>query len=113
MHVDALHDTVADAAELLRSLASEKRLRILCLLSEAEHSVGGLCAALSISQANASQQLAVLRRAGLVKTRRDGQSIFYRLASEQGRLVLEALCRVYDRRRSTPAARRRRGEFRI
>ncbi len=103
MNIRALQETVADAAELLRSLASEKRLRIVCLLSEAERSVGALCAALSISQANASQQLAVLRRSGLVRARRVGQTVYYSLASEAGRSVLEALCTVYGRSRSSPA----------
>lgn len=108
MNISALQETVADAAELLRSLASEKRLRILCQLSETERSVGELCSALVLSQANASQQLAMLRRAGLVKARRDGQTIYYSLASEEGRRILEALCRVYGRRPSSLDARRRR-----
>lgn len=106
MNIEALQETVADAAELLRSLASEKRLRILCLLSDAERSVGTLCEALSISQANASQQLAILRRSGLVRARRAGQTVYYSLASEEGRSVLEALCTVYGRSRPSPARRR-------
>lgn len=101
MNINTLQETAAEAADLLRSLASEKRLRILCLLSEAELSVGALCAGLGVSQANASQQLAVLRRSGLVRARRQGQTIYYSLASEEGRRVLETLCRVYGQRRST------------
>ncbi|HVC30236.1 MAG TPA: metalloregulator ArsR/SmtB family transcription factor [Steroidobacteraceae bacterium] len=108
MNVQPLQETVADAAELLRSLASEKRLRILCLLADGERSVGELCAALALSQTNVSQQLAVLRRAGLVRGRRDGQTIHYSLASEAGRRVLETLCGVYGRRRSPAAGRGRR-----
>ncbi len=108
MNVLELEDAAADAAGLLRSQASEKRLRILCLLSDGERSVGEICAALEVSQANASQQLAILRRAGLVRGRRDGQTVHYRLASEQGRRVLETLCRVYARRPSAGPAHARR-----
>jgi DNA-binding transcriptional ArsR family regulator len=111
MNIQALQETASDAAELLRSLASEKRLRILCLLSDAERSVGEVCAALAVSQANASQQLAVLRRAGLVRGRRQAQTIYYSLASEEGRRVLEALCGIYGRRRSSRKSRRHRGTF--
>lgn len=105
MKLQALQEAATDAAELLRSLASEKRLRILCLLTEGERSVGELCAALALPQANASQQLAVLRQVGLVQGRREGQTIYYSLASEEGRRVLEALCSVYGRRSSSPATR--------
>lgn len=108
VNITPLQETVADAAELLRSLASEKRLRILCLLSDAERSVSELCGALALSQANVSQQLAVLRRAGLVRGRRDGQTIHYSLASEEGKRVLETLCSVYGPRRSARAPRTRR-----
>jgi len=108
MNIEALQRTAVDAAELLRSLASEKRLRILCLLSDTEHSVGELCAALAVSPANASQQLAILRRMGLVSRRREGQTSYYSLASEEGRRILEALCSVYGRRPSPRDARRHR-----
>jgi DNA-binding transcriptional ArsR family regulator len=108
MNVLGLEDAAADAAGLLRALASEKRLRILCLLSEGERSVGQICAALEVSQANVSQQLAILRRAGLVRGRRDGQTVHYCLASEEGRRLLETLCRVYARRPSAGSPRARR-----
>ena len=112
MNIGALQEAVGETVELLRALASEKRLRILCLLSQKERSVGELCALLALAQANASQQLALLRRSGLVMARRDGQAIYYSLASEEGRLVLEALCAVYGRRRSWSDARRRRDVLR-
>ena len=102
---------MADAVELLRSLASEKRLRMLCLITERERSVGELCAELALAQANVSQQLAVLRRAGLVLGRREGQTIYYSLASEAVRRVLEALCNVYGRPQPSPGPQRRRRTF--
>jgi DNA-binding transcriptional ArsR family regulator len=107
VNLQALQDAV-EAAELLRSLASEKRLRMLCLMTGRERSVSELCAALALPQANCSQQLAVLRRAGLVRGRREGQTIHYSLASEEVRRVLEALCSVYGRHQSSPGAHRRR-----
>lgn len=79
----------------MRSLASEKRLMLLCQLVDGERSVGELCEALDIPQTNASQQLAVLRREGLVETRRDGQTIYYSLAGEEGRRVIEVLYELY------------------
>jgi DNA-binding transcriptional ArsR family regulator len=111
MNFQGLQESVADVAELLRSLASEKRLRMLCLITERERSVGELCAALALPQANISQQLTVLRRAGLVHGRREGQTIYYSLASEEVRRVLEALCNVYGRRRTSPGLQRRRRTF--
>lgn len=77
-----------DATRLLKSLANEKRLMILCQLAEGELSVGELQARLGIGQAPLSQQLARLRRDGLVGTRRAAQTIYYSLAGERaGRLI--------------------------
>ena len=68
-----------DAAALLRVLANEQRLRVLCRLVEGECSVSGLLDELALSQSALSQHLAVLREAGVVATRRSGQSVRYRL----------------------------------
>lgn len=68
-----------EAAELMKALANPHRLLILCTLAEGELSVGGLNERIALSQSALSQHLAVLRRDGLVATRRMSQTIFYRV----------------------------------
>jgi DNA-binding transcriptional ArsR family regulator len=67
------------AASLLKALASPHRLQILCVLGEGEFSVGALNERIALSQSALSQHLAVLRADGLVSTRRESQTIFYRV----------------------------------
>ena len=76
------------AAEFLKALAHQSRLMILCSLAEGEKSVSQLEEFLVIPQATVSQQLARLRGNGLVATRRDGKTIYYRLNSENARAVV-------------------------
>lgn len=64
-------------AELFRAMAHPLRVRALELLVQSERSVGELAAALEVDLSHLSQQLAVLRRAGVVATRRDGNTIYY------------------------------------
>jgi DNA-binding transcriptional ArsR family regulator len=64
-----------EIADLFRSLAQETRLRLLCLLRTGEHSVGEIDALLAIGQPGLSQQLAVLRAASLVTTRRVAKQV--------------------------------------
>ncbi len=68
-------------AQICQALGNAKRLEILDALRHGERSVGGLTAVLSVRKANVSQHLAVLRAKGIVVTRRDGQIVYYRLAS--------------------------------
>ncbi|MBK5217369.1 MAG: helix-turn-helix transcriptional regulator [Propionibacteriales bacterium] len=70
-------------AEFFKTLAHPARIRVLELLSEREHSVGEMLPLLGIEASHLSQQLAVLRRAGLVVTRREGSTVFYSLTSPQ------------------------------
>lgn len=67
------------AADLLKALANSYRLRILCALAEGELSVNALNAQIPLSQSALSQHLAVLRKDGLVATRRASQTIYYRV----------------------------------
>jgi DNA-binding transcriptional ArsR family regulator len=67
------------AANLLKALANPHRLLILCVLGEGEFSVGALNERIPLSQSALSQHLAVLRTDGLVSTRRESQTIFYRV----------------------------------
>ena len=68
-------------AEFFKTLGHPARIRVLELLSEREHAVSEMLPHVGIEPAHLSQQLAVLRRAGLVTTRRDGSAVYYSLAS--------------------------------
>ncbi len=84
--------SVADeASELLKSLGNRHRLLILCQVTEGERSVGELAMFLGLRDSTVSQHLSLLRRDGLVQARRDGQTIWYSLASAPARRVLETL----------------------
>ena len=102
--------TAADrASELLKSLGNRHRLLILCQLTEGERSVGDLAVFLRLRDSTVSQHLSLLRRDGLVQARRDGQTIWYAIASLPARRVLETLFEIFCKPASIcePAARRR------
>ena len=90
-----LEERAEEAAELLASMANAKRLLVLCHLVEGERSVGDLATIAGLSQSALSQHLGKMRLQGLVKTRRDAQTIFYSLASDEVRTVLETLYGIY------------------
>jgi DNA-binding transcriptional ArsR family regulator len=94
-NVDQLHDHAEDAARLLKALANNNRLMILCLLFEGPRSVSGLNEVLPLSQSALSQHLAVLREEGLVSTKRQAQNVLYQIASPQARRIIEALHGIY------------------
>ncbi|MGZ3586368.1 MAG: ArsR/SmtB family transcription factor [Candidatus Limnocylindrales bacterium] len=85
-------------AEVLRTLASPRRLEILHRLAQAPLEVGRLAEELGISQPNVSQHLAVLRSAGLVETERVGREIHYRLADPDVMVACDLMRRVLARR---------------
>jgi ArsR family transcriptional regulator len=85
----------AAAARLLKALANEHRLMILCKLAEGELSAGELVAASGLSQSALSQHLAKLRADRLVTTRRDAQTIYYRLTGAEAARVLQVLADIY------------------
>ncbi len=87
----ALWENAGDANALLRAMANENRLMILCLLAEGERSVGAIEAMTGARQPTVSQQLARLRADGLVESRREGKTIYYSLICERTRRVLELL----------------------
>lgn len=80
---------------MLKAIANKHRLMILCQLVEGECKVGDLAALLEIRESTASQHLALLRRDGLVNTRREGQMIWYTLASEPVRRLVSTLYEIY------------------
>lgn len=86
------------ATDFLKALAHESRLLILCILAEGEKSVGELEEILNLRQPTVSQQLARLRADGLVSPRRNGKTIYYRLASEEARVVIGAIYEVFCRK---------------
>jgi ArsR family transcriptional regulator, virulence genes transcriptional regulator len=105
-----------EASELLRSLGNRHRLLILCQLTDGERSVGELAMFLGLRDSTVSQHLSLLRRDGLVRARREGQTIWYSLASVPARRVLETLFALFCKtqslcepaRRSASGRRRRR-----
>jgi ArsR family transcriptional regulator, virulence genes transcriptional regulator len=82
------------ATGLLKAMANDNRLRILCLLDNNELSVTELNQRLTLSQSALSQHLAILRRERLVSTRRASQTIYYSLQGDSARTVIEALQRL-------------------
>jgi ArsR family transcriptional regulator len=68
-------------ASICKGLADPKRLLLIDALRDGEMAVGELCDATGIVQANASQHLAILRDKGIVKSRREGQRVYYTLSS--------------------------------
>ncbi len=95
MDFDTMQRNATDAVTLLKGLANESRLMIMCVLTEGEVSVGELNKRIELSQSALSQHLAVLRDQGLVKTRRESQTIYYSLAETPAMNIIELLHGVY------------------
>ncbi len=90
-----LHDMASHACELLKAMANEWRLMILCQLSEGEKTVSELQAILGLSQSALSQHLAILRRERIVSARKHAQSVSYSLAGDEATKVMESLHDVF------------------
>lgn len=95
MNVDKLQARARPACALLKSIGNEHRLLILCELVGGEKSVGELVRLVGLSQSALSQHLARLRRDSLVRTRREAQTIFYSVDSEEALAVLAQLYTLY------------------
>ena len=86
----------AEAAAVMKSLSHEGRLRVLCYLAEAgEISAGELTSRVGLTQSALSQHLAKLRAENLVATRKQAQSVFYRIAEPKVLELLKALHDIY------------------
>ncbi len=83
------------AANLLKALANENRLMIVCTLLNGELSVGELNAKVPLSQSALSQHLASLRDAGLVSTRKEAQTVFYQVCGDDARKIIGVLQSIY------------------
>jgi ArsR family transcriptional regulator, virulence genes transcriptional regulator len=88
----AFEEQAAEAASLLRALSNESRLLVLChLVGAGELPVGGLAERIGLSQSALSQHLAKLREEGLVATRKEAQSVFYRICDPRAGQILALL----------------------
>lgn len=90
-----LQERAGEVAELLKTLANRHRLMLVCTLVEGEFSVGELEQRLGIHQPTLSQQLTVLRRAGIVRTRRLSKRIFYQLTGTKAAELVGALHAIF------------------
>jgi DNA-binding transcriptional ArsR family regulator len=106
MDLERLDASAAQAADLLAALANKNRLMILCNLLNQEMAVQPLADAVGMSQSALSQQLAKLRLARLVATRRQGREIYYSVASDEVAQILETLYGIYCEPAALDAARR-------
>ncbi len=92
---DGMGDKLGEVSQLLKSMAGQTRLMILCTLAEGEKSVNELVELLGIQQSTVSQNLARLRLDRLVTTRRSGQTIYYRLEEGPAEKIMTVLYEHY------------------
>lgn len=90
-----MEERAGQAANLLKALSNERRLLILCNLVGGELSVTQLNARIALSQSALSQHLAKLRQEQLVSVRKEAQTVYYRIASDEARQVLSLLYSIY------------------
>jgi DNA-binding transcriptional ArsR family regulator len=95
MDISQMQRNAQRASALLKALSNENRLMILCKLAIGEWSVGELEEVVGLSQSALSQHLARLRRDGLVKTRREAQTIYYSMAGDEASRVIETVYEVF------------------
>ncbi|MBM3374505.1 MAG: winged helix-turn-helix transcriptional regulator [Betaproteobacteria bacterium] len=100
-----LRSAAAQASGLLRLLANEDRLMLLCQLTQGEQNVSALEDLTGIRQPTLSQQLGVLRNEQVVETRRDGKQIYYRLCNQQVEALLMTLYALFCPAPRQPGAR--------
>ena len=93
--LERLSAAAEQACGLLRVLANQDRLLLLCQLTQGEHCVSDLELATGIKQPTLSQQLTVLREEQMVNTRREGKQIFYTIASKEATAVMQVLYEQY------------------
>ncbi|MEH6664840.1 MAG: metalloregulator ArsR/SmtB family transcription factor [Brevundimonas sp.] len=92
METAGLEAGAGAAARVLRLLANEHRLRLMCRLAGGDHSVGDLARLVGLSPSSCSQHLARLREEGLILARRDHQTVYYRLAEPKGLRIIMSVC---------------------
>ncbi len=95
MALEQMKQQASNASRLMKALANERRLLILCNLIEGELSVKQLTERLQLSQSALSQHLAILREDELVQTRRQSQTIFYSITAGPATVMMDTLHRIY------------------
>lgn len=91
IQIERMQAAADRACDLLKAMANRHRLLILCQLVQQERSVGELAAFLGIRDSGVSQHLTLLRKDGLVTARREGQTVWYSIASTEARTLLSTL----------------------
>lgn len=99
-NVEAIRDSANQACSILKLLANEDRLMLLCQLTQGEKNVGELESATNIQQPTLSQQLTILRKDGIVSIRKDGKFNYYSIASDEVIQVMQTLGQLYGCNRS-------------
>lgn len=102
--LEILSERATEIAAFLKVVANEQRLLLLCRLLESEASVSALVSVSGLSQSSVSQHLARMREGGLVETRRESTTIFYRIADANVQALMTFLCDQFGqkaRRRAT------------
>jgi len=107
IETDMMEQAADQASVLLKALSNRHRLLIICQLIDGERSVGDLAGFLDLRDSTVSQHLALLRKDGLVSARRDGQTIYYSIASDPAREVLKTLYQVYCAPQKAAASKRK------
>jgi len=105
MDYEALEDKAESAAEFLKMMASAPRLLLMCLVLDDERCVSELAERTGMRMPTVSQQLALLRAQGLVTTRREGTTIYYRLASEPVKDIMAMLYKHFCAGTELPVAK--------
>ncbi|MFT6556597.1 ArsR/SmtB family transcription factor [Sneathiella sp.] len=95
MNIENMKFAAQRASTLMKALSSETRLMLLCQMADTERSVNDLASILQMRPSSVSQQLSLLRKDGLVKTRREGQTIFYSLEGDEAKNVITTLYDLY------------------
>lgn len=93
MNISQIEEAAEKVSGLMKLLSAPNRLLILCQLVEGEKCVGDLCELLDMKAPAMSQQLSILRREGLLSTRRDGQTIYYFIRDKK---ILKLMTFLYD-----------------
>ena len=91
MNIEEMKQKAQEACALLKTIAHAERLMVLCQLVEGEVGASVLLEKSALSQSAFSQHLAVLRKHGLVTTRKDAQQVFYSLADARAKKILETM----------------------
>ncbi len=84
-------EAILQATDMLKTIANENRLMILCLINEGEMCVGKLVEKVGLSQSALSQHLALMREKGFVKTRKEAQTVYYQIDSPEIKEIIETL----------------------